>query len=178
MNYGDFSKALLLHPGVVRLELLTDEVMDHIAELEHSPLNVGLMPIDPEGLHDISKKRLQLILFCSTEFPMFTEPFIDIVDGRGNLIGHDVLDKDKGEYDSDDYIWLTNNIFFDLTKMTEYGIRGVIHSLSLDVKGVPDNVCPRVYYPCKATADWLNERYDAMGRISATVLVGVNGVEF
>ena len=153
MHYADFSKALLLHPGVVRLELLTDDSMECINEMEHSPLNASLMPVDPEGLHDIAKKELQLIAFCSSDFPMFTEPFIDIIDGRGNLIGHDVLDKDKDQFDSDDYIWLTSNIFFDITKMTEYGIRSVIHSLSLDVKGIPEEIHPRVYYPCKMTAD-------------------------
>ena len=178
MKYVDFSKALLLHPGVIRLELLTEDVMIDIKRLEHSPLNTGFTPVDPEGLHDIAQKDLRLILFCSNEFPMFTEPFIDIFDGRGNLIGHDVMDKDLDQYTSSDFVWLTNNIFFDMTKMTEYGLRSVIHSLALNVEGLPEDIGPRVYYPCKHTADFLNKEFNAQGKISATVLVGVNGVEF
>jgi len=178
VRYSDFSKALLLHPGVVRIELLTDELLKRVYDIEYSPLNIGFMPIDPVGLLDISAYDLKLILFCSNEFPMFTEPFMDIVDCKGRIVGHDVLDEDKSQYDDCGYIWFTNNLFFDPYVECDYRMKCVIKSLALNVEGVPDRIKPRVYYPCKPAADLLNEMHDAKGRISATVLVGVDGVSF
>lgn len=81
--YSEFSKALLLHPGVVRIELLTEDLERQIRDIESSPANVGFTPVDPVGLGDVCGRGLRLILFCSNEFPMFTEPFMEIVDSRG-----------------------------------------------------------------------------------------------
>ena len=178
VHYTEFSKALLLHPGIIRLELLTKDLMEEVRSIENSPLNVGFMPIDPVGYGEVCSKKLKLIAFCSTEFPMFTERFMDIVDSRGMMVGHDVLDSEKAEYDSKDYIWLTNNLFFDMTMMGEHHLKCAIHSLALNVEGLDDGICPRVYYPCAASADHLNEKFGASGKVSSTVIIGVDGITF
>lgn len=178
VQYSDFAKALLNHPGIIRIELITGDVRKEIEDIEYSPMNVGFAPNDPMGLQDVLGKDLRLILFCSHEFRMFTEPFIDIVDSRGSLIGHDVMDCEKDKYDDPDLVWLTSNIFMNPNLVTEHHIKSVIRSLALDVEGLPEDILPRVYYPCTATAEHLNDRYGVAGKISATVLVGVDGVKF
>lgn len=178
VKYSDFSKALLLHPGVVRIELLSDELLKEIHDIEYSPENMGFMPIDSVGLIDVSKQKLKLILFCSKEFKMFTEPFMDIIDTRGRRIGHDVLDHDKPRYSCPEFIWLTENLFFDPDILCENELRCVIRSLSFEMEGLEKGVKPRVFYPCKPVADMLNQRFGATGKITATVLLGVNNVEF
>lgn len=174
MNYSEFSKALLLHPGIVRIEALSDEIVEDLKGIEYSPSNVGFTPIDPIGLSEIFCKRTRLILFCSNEFRMFTEPFMNIIDDRGNLIGHDVLPSEKHLYDSKCYIWLAENLFVDASLMTGYGIRTVIHSLPLQVEGIPDETNPRIFYPSVTSANYLNKRFDITGKIVATILLGAD----
>jgi len=175
--YTDFSKALLLHPGIVRIELLTDELVKEVQSIEYSSENVGFMPIDPIGLKDITDRDLKLILFCSHEFPMFTELFMDIVDSRGTLVGHDIPLGEKEKYDSPCAIWLTDNLFFDMSLMSEHHLKTVIRSLALNLEGV-EEVKPRVFYPCVSTAEHLNKRFGVSGMITATILLGVDGVRF
>jgi len=102
MHYSDFSKALLLHPGVVRIEPLSDDLINKIREMEYEHSNESVMPSVPVGLNEISYKKLKLILFCSINFGMFTEPFMEIIDERGTRIGHDVLFGTQGDYDCED----------------------------------------------------------------------------
>ena len=178
MDYVDFSKALLLFPGIVRIELMDDDLLSMIHGIEHSDQNVGFMPNYPLGLKEISEYSLRLILFCSSEFPMFTEPFMDIIDSRGKRVGHDVLDEDLHEYDDPQNIWLTRNIFFNPGECCDYNLTCVIRSLALDLPNMPDDVRPRVYYPCRATAETLNQRFGVKGKIVSTVLIGVDNVLF
>lgn len=178
MHYSEFSKALLLHPGIIRLELLTNDLMEEIRSIENSPLNVGFTPIDPVGYGEVCSKKLRLIAFCSTEFPMFTERFMCIVDSRGTMVGHDVLESEKAQFDSEDYIWLTSNLFFDMTLVGEHHLKSVIHSLALNVDGLDDGISPRVYYPCVESANYLNKKFGASGKVSSTVIIGVDGITF
>jgi len=177
MHYSELSKALLTHPGVVRLEYLSDDVQEAVGEIEYSPNNVGFTPIDPAGLNEVCSMPLRLIMFCSAEFQMFDQTFIDIVDTRGELVGHDVLGQDRHLYESDDYIWLADNIVLDLTAMSDYPLRTVIHSFPFRVDGA-EGVEMRLFYPSVMSAEYLNDRFGARGKIVATVLLGVNGVEF
>jgi len=166
-----------MHPGIVRIELLTEELEETVREIEHSPYNIGFTPVDPVGFGEICRFDLKLILFCSSEFPMFTECFMDIIDSRGDLIGHDVLDKDKHLCNSKRLVWLTDNLFVDTALMSEYPLKTVIRSLSMDIEGAEEAEA-RVYYPCTEAADCLNEMFGATGKITATVLLGVNNVRF
>lgn len=178
MNYSEFSRCLLLHPGVIRIELLTDDLLKDVHRIEYSKENVGFLPNDPIGLLDIEKYTLGLILFCSHEFPMFTESFMRIVDSKGEVIGRDVMDWELEQMDSPDYVWLTRNLYFDISNLTDYGMKCLIGSLDLKVEGLPEAVRPRVFYPCSTTAKYLNKMFGAEGKICATVLVGVDGIEF
>ncbi len=178
MIYRDFAKSLLMHPGIVRMEQITDGVLKDIQDIEYSPANIGFVPNDPIGLQDIEDKDLKLILFCSNEFKMFTEPFMDLVDSRGELVGHDVLEAEVPKYAGKDYVWLTRNLFIDTRLITEHHIKCLIRSLSFDLDGIPDDVRPRVFYPCSTTANSLNRKFGITGKISATVLLGVDNVEF
>ena len=176
--YSDFSKALLLHPGIVRIELLTDELRKKVSEMEHSPLNVGFTPIDPVGFREVTDMDTVLILFCSAEFRMFTARFMDIYDTRGNIVGHDVLEYEKRFYDSPDLVWLTDNLFIDMNLLTGHTMKTVIRSLPLKVEEVSSDVHPRVFYPSVTTAEYLNNRFGVTGKIIATVLVGADNVSF
>ena len=178
MKYSDFSKALLLHPGIVRIELLTDDLMDEIRDIEYSPLNISFAPVEPIGLVDVAEKNLRLLLFCSYEFPMFTDHFMTIIDSTGSVVGHDVLKNEKENYKDSGYIWLTDNLFFDVSLLTDHYLKIVIDSLPLRLEGLPDDIRPIVFYPCTATANHINERFKVKGKICSTVLIGVDGIEF
>ncbi len=102
MHYSDFSNALLLHPGIVRIEPLSDSLISVIREMEYEHSNEGVMLSVPVGLNEVAEKQLKLILFCSINFRMFTEPFMEIIDDRGTTIGHDVLMGTQEKYDCED----------------------------------------------------------------------------
>ncbi len=177
MHYSEFSKALLTQPGVVRLEYLDDGLMKEIGEIEHSPNNVGFTPVDPVGFTEVCSMPLRLIMFCSKEFKMFTETFMDIVDSRGGVVGHDVLITERQQYDSDRYVWLAENIFIDMSALSDYTIKTVIHSFPLQIEGL-NGVETRAYYPSATAADYLNSRFGAQGKIVATIILGADGVHF
>lgn len=178
MLYRDFSKFLLLHPGIVRIELLSDDILEEVRGIEWSSKNINFAPVDPVGLRDIEERDLRLILFCSSEFPMFTDSFMEIVDSRGESIGHDVLISERHKYESPDHIWLTSNLFFDIKLLSDYYIKIIIKSLSMDIDGLPEDVSPIVFYPCAATANYINDRFNVTGKIVSTLLMGVDGVKF
>jgi hypothetical protein len=179
VRYPDFEKILLRQPGIIRVERLTDEVADELCYLEYSTDNVGFAPNYSLGLIDIFEKDAKMVLFCSPEFEMFTEPFMDIVNtGKGKRIGHDVMDSDLEKYDSKTYIWLTDNVFCDMAELTRDPLWCVMRSLSMDIEGFSEDMDPRVFYPCSASAEYLNGLFSCSDEVTATVLLGVNGVEY
>lgn len=175
MLYSEFVNVLSQFPGIVRFENLDQEVMRRVMDLEYSPRNIGFTPVDPEGILEVSNKNLNMVLFCDRNFPMFTQPFMDILDKNGRLIGFDIMDRDKHIFKSDNFIWLTDNLFVDISQLDSRGeLRTVIHSVSFPMPGIPDDVKPRVYYPSVATAKYLNKHYRIKCRVISTVLLGVD----
>jgi len=102
MRYSDFSKSLLLHPGIVRIEPLNEDLMGKIKKMEYEHADEGVMLSDPVGLNEIFSKDVRMLLFCSIKFRMFTEPFMEIIDSRGTVVGRDVLFGTEKEHDCDD----------------------------------------------------------------------------
>ena len=177
MRYSDFLEVLSHHPGIIHAELLTDEVANEICYLEYNYDNVGFAPNYSLGLIDIFEKDLKMILFCDQNFEMFTEPFLDIIDTQGHIIGHDVMDSELNNYNSNSYVWLTDNVFCDMNAMGGNQLRCVMRSLKLNIDGISDSMSPRVFYPCSATADYLNDLFCYSDKASATVLIGIDGIE-
>lgn len=176
MRYRDFSKSLLLHKGIVRIELLSEDIANKLIELDFAPNKDAFMPQDPVGLNEVLSKDLKLILLCSNEFEMFTEPFMDLVDCRGNIVGHDIVGDDKTGLE--DMIWICSNIYLDPNLLTEHRIRNVIHSVPLHLEGIPEEIRPRVFYPSLDSYRYLKEKFGAKGNIASIAVLGVNGVEF
>jgi len=71
-----------------------------------------------------------------------------------------------------------HNLFINISLVNDYPMRNYIHSLSLNVEGMDENVRPRVFYPCLPTAKYLNEKFGARENIVATVLLGADNVSF
>jgi hypothetical protein len=175
--YSEFYKKLLLHPGIIHAEILTEDILERVRQIEASFPHFGVTVVDPVGLHEIEKKGLKLILFCNDDFPMFTDHFMNFIDSSGSLIGHDVLPSEKHKYDNPNYVWLTDHIFMDLTRLGDCYTKCVLSSMPLKVNGLPKGVEPIVYYPCLETVELINTRYKEGRNAIATVLVGVDGVE-
>lgn len=175
MLYSEFVDVLSAFPGVVRFEALSQDIMRRVMDLEYSPRNIGFTPVDPEGVLEISNKNVHMVLFCDGKFPMFTQPFMDILDKNGRLIGFDIMDRDKHIFNSDNFIWLTDNLFVDIAMLDSRGeLRTVMHSVSFPMPGLPDDVKPRVYYPSIETARYLNKHFRIKSRVVSTVLLGVD----
>jgi len=175
MRYSDFVEQLLDFPGIVRFEVLPQDVMRNIMELEYSPRNIGFTPVDPEGILEISNKDTHMVLFCDRNFPMFTQPCMDILDKNGRLIGFDIMDRDKHIFHSDNFIWLTDNLFIDISQLDVRGdLRTVIHSVALKIPHIPDTVSPRVYYPSSETVHYLNDYYHVKNKVVSTVILGAD----
>ncbi len=179
MLYSDFASSLARYPGVVRFEILSQDALDEVMSLEYSPRNIGFTPVDPEGIREVMRKQVTLVLFCNARFPMFTQPCMDILDKNGRLIGFDILDEDKHIFNSENFIWLTNNLFVDIAQLDTRGdLVTVIHSVSLNMPDVPEDVRPRVYYPSSETADYLNSYYGMNDGTVSTVILGADIVQF
>jgi hypothetical protein len=178
VKYSDFSKTLLLQPGIIRIELLTDDVINDLRRIEFSPMNFSFMPVDPVGFSDIASRDLKIILFCTQDFYAPLEPFMDLIDSRGTRIGHDIRESEKHLYDSPDYIWLTDTMFFDVSLITEFEMKCVIHSVNFKVEGMPDSIKARAFFPCTSSVAYLFDKYGATGKVISAIMVGVEGVEF
>ena len=175
MLYSEFVNVLSAFPGVVRFETLTQEVLRSVMDLEYSPRNIGFTPVDPEGILEVSNKNLNMVLFCNHDFPMFTQPCMDILDKNGRLIGFDIMDRDKHIFHSDNFIWLTDNLFVDISQLDSRGeLTTVIHSVQFPMPGLPEDVKPRVYYPSTETAKFLNKHFKIRTKVVSTVLLGVD----
>ena len=177
VDYNEFSELLLRHPGIIRVELLPDELVETITEIETTFPHFGMTLVEPTGLKDICKKKLKLVLFCTDDFPMFTNRFMNFLDSGGSLIGHDVLPHEKHLYDNPNYVWLTDHIFIDLSRLRDQYTKCVLASIPFKVEGLPDEYEPIVYYPCMKTADIINTHYDVGKNVIATVLLGVDGIK-
>lgn len=178
MDYSEFSEFLLRHIGILRVELLPVELVETITEIENTFPHFGMSLVEPIGLKEIRGKELQLVLFCSDEFPMFTNRFMNFLDSSGSLIGHDVLPSEKHLYDNPNYLWLTEHIFIDLSKLRDKYTKCVLASIPFNIEGLPEEIKPIVYYPSPKTADILNEHYHVDHNVIATVILGVDGVKY
>jgi len=73
-------------------------------------------------------------------------------------------------------VWLTSNLFFDSSLISSPDIKTVIHSLPIDIPGVPHSVNPRVYYPCSDSADFLNKKFGTDDKAISTIILGLDNV--
>ena len=175
MYFEDYVNCLMKWPGVMRFETLTQNVIDHVMDLEYSPRNIGFTPVDPRGMKEVTDMTSTMVLFCNSDFPMFTQPCMDILDENGRLIGFDIMDQDRHIFNSKNFIWLTKNLFVDTSQLDTRGsLTTVIHSVRMNVPGVPDEVKSRVYYPCMNTARYLNDYFKIKNRVLSTVILGVD----
>jgi len=69
-----------------------------------------------------------------------------------------------------------HNLYININLVTDYPMRNYIHSLPLQIDGVSDDVCPRVFYPCLYTARYLNGMFGMKDNIVATVLLGADNI--
>ena len=176
MDYSEFSELLLRHPGVLRVEVLPDDFLDDIMDIENSFPHFGVTDVEPIGFKEICKKDLRMVMFCTDDFPMFTNRFMNFLDKSGSLIGHDILPSEKHQYKNPNYVWLTEHIFIDLSKIRDNYAKCVLSPIPLKVEGVPDSIAPIVYYPCLKSADMMNTHFNVGRNVIATVLLGVDGV--
>lgn len=164
-------------PGVIRIEPLTDEMISVLAKFEFSAPANGFLPVDPVGFNEVMDSDLSLVMFFDDNLASFSEePFMDLVDSRGVVVGHDILASERHLYDSPDYIWLSDNMFFDIKKVAGYEMRCLIKAARYRPECLPEGIEARVFFPCTSTVEYLDERFGYTND-TAVVLLGIDGTE-
>ena len=178
LKSSEFIETLSGMPGVVCLSELTDDVIAELEKFEFSPPANGFLPVEPIGFKEVADSDLSLIMFFDDHLPSFTlEPFMELVNSSGDLVGHDILLSEKHLYDSPNYIWLSDNMFFDMTKVAGDEMRCLIRSARYAPECLPIDVSARVYFPCTSTVEYLIDHFGHSQDVSV-VLLGADGIVF
>ena len=177
MRRSEFEEAVSGMPGIVRLNKLTDDVLREIGKFEFSAPANGFLPVDPVGFTDVACSPGRYALYFNEGLMHFEpEPFMDLVDSRGTVVGHDIVLSEKHLYDSPDYIWISDNMFFDMKKVAGLEMRCLIKSVRYRPGPIPEDVVAKVFFPCTSTVEYLLN-HCGFGQDVSVVLMGVDGLE-
>ncbi len=168
---------LTVQPGIIDLEPLTDDVVDVLKGFEFSVPANGFLPVYPKGFDDVIGSGHSFVFFFEDGANKFSlEPFMDLVDSKGRVVGHDILPEERHLYDSPDYIWLSDNMFFDVKQVAGLEMKCIIRSVRFRPDYMPENLAARVCFPCTSSVEYLRERF-GYGNDAAVVLIGVDGLK-
>jgi len=174
---SEFRSLLTVQPGIIDLEPLTDGVIDVLKGFEFSIPANGFLPVYPRGFDDVIGSGHSFVFFFKDGVNKFSlEPFMDLVDSKGSIVGHDILPEERHLYDSPDYIWISDNMFFDVKKVAGLEMKCIIRSVSFNPDYMPEDLTARVCFPCTSSVEYLREQF-GYGNDVAVVLIGVDGLE-
>lgn len=177
LRFSEFKSLLCAQPGIIDLEPLTEDNIDVLKEFEFSIPSNGFLPVYAKGFDDVLESSQRFIFFFDDEVARFSlEPFMDLVDNQGTIVGHDILPEDRHLYDSPDYIWISDNMFFDIKLVAGREMKCIIHSVRFKPDYMPEGIAARVHFPCTSSVEYLRELFGYDNSIG-TVLMGVNGLE-
>jgi len=178
MKYSEFDRIIKEQAGDIRLEPLSSEIVDVLKGFEYSPPSNGFLPVDAVGFREVIDSQLSFVVLNGGGGISFkTEPFMQLVDSRGAVVGHDIPLSEKHLYDSPDYIWISDDLFFDVKKVQGYEMKCEIHAMKLDTDFLPDDVSARVHFPCTSSVEFLIDRFGLDENKTSVMLMGVDGVE-
>ena len=175
---ADFIDAAGSMPGVIRVEPLDGDMVDRVLETEMSISVVsGGMRLDNRGALECASMGGRFAMFCDATFPRPDAVTMEMVDDRGELVGHDVPPGLRRAYEGrDDVCWLAEGFVLYPRRIGPHDVTMVMRSAGMRVPGVPENVEVRVFYPSPSSASLLGAPYGLDdGRVSAA-LVGVGGL--
>lgn len=177
MNPEEFIEILSGMPGVIRIAELTDDVISDLTRFEFSAPANGFLPVDPIGFNEVVESDISLIMFFDDHLASFEpEPFMYLVDSRGTVVGHDIILSEKHLYDSPEYIWLSDNMFFDMTKASGSEMRCLIKAARYRPECIPEDIRAKVFFPCTSSVEYLLDRFGYSDDTSV-VLLGADGIE-
>jgi len=177
LRSSEFKSLLCVQPGIIDLEPLIEDVIDVLRGFEFSIPANGFLPVYPKGFDEVVESGHSFVFFFKDGVNKFSlEPFMDLVDSRGTVVGHDILPEDRHLYDSPDYIWLSDNMFFDMKKVAGLEMKCIIRSVRFRPEYMPEGVSARVCFPCTSSVEYLREIF-GYGDDTAVVLMGVDGLE-
>ena len=110
MDLDQFIEKLSSETGVVRIEVMPDELMDEIVMEESTVEAAGGMKVINTGLEDCLRRKVRLCVFTDTDFIMPECPTMRMLDADGNIIGHDLSPGMIEEYSSrEDVMFLSDD---------------------------------------------------------------------
>jgi len=177
LRQSDFVRIITDQPQVTRLEPLTEDIKRILREFEFTPVTPNYLPVEHRGFDEVTGCDSCFILFCRGGMSMSLEPFMDLVDSEGRRVGHDILPSERHLYDSPDYIWLSDTLFFDVNKVDRGEMRCIIHSVRFDADYIPDSVEARICFPCTSSVDYLLDLFEEDREKASVLLLGVRGLE-
>ncbi len=177
MRRKEFVDFLSSQQGVIRLVEMSEETISHLRGFEFSMPNNRYLPVEPMGFDEVVNSSVSFVLFFDESLALPLEPFMDLVDSDGNLVGHDVLPDERDLYDSPDYIWLSDTMFFDVNKVGRCEMRCIIHSVTFKPDYLPEGMEGRVHFPCTSSVEYLIERFGTGIDDPLVVILGMDGVE-
>ena len=163
--------------GIVRLEQMTKGVIANLRSFEFSAPANGYLPVEPVGFNEVVNSSVSFVLFFDKSLSFSLEPFMDLVDTSNNLVGHDILPTERHLYDSPNYIWLSDTMFFDATKIGGRGMKCLIRSVRFKPNYLPQGMEARIHFPCTSSVEYLVKRFGEGIEHPSVVILGVDGVE-
>ena len=176
MRYSEFVSTISKQPGVIRLVPLAGDTISVLRNHESSEPSNGYLPVEHAGFEEVVGCPYSFVLFFTHDLSFELQPFMNLVDSRGVVVGHDILPSQREEYESPDHIWLSDTLFFDMKKVEGRAIRCVIHSIGYHPEFLPESAEIRLCFPCTSSFSLLQERYGPDIEDPSLVLIGIEGI--
>jgi hypothetical protein len=177
MRISEFADFLSTQRGIVRLVPMSEGTISRLRAFEFSAPANGFLPVEPCGFDEVVDSSASFVLFFDRSLSLQLEPFMDLVDSSGNLVGHDILSSERHLYDSPDYMWLSDTMFFDITKIEGKEMRCKIRSVRFRPDFLPEGIEARVHFPCTSSVQYLIDSFGEGIEDPSVVILGVDGVE-
>ncbi|MFA6802326.1 MAG: hypothetical protein WCR09_02640 [Candidatus Methanomethylophilaceae archaeon] len=161
MSVERIIESLGKHRGVKQIILLDEELTDIIKDEESQVVGSFGIPIENEAMKECLSKEIKLCIYCDYSFEHPDDSIMFMKDGEGNIVGQDVADCKKSQFEEKDgLMWLSED--FVLYPGADMGpdIRMVMVSQRYHGFSEEDDVSEAVlFFPATSTDCIIKSRY-------------------
>ena len=178
MQLDEVLEHLRAERGAVRVELLPDDLCDTVVREEATVTAVdGMLPVKNTGLDDFLTRNTKLVVFDDGTLFIPDCSTMEMVNGKGEVFGHDIRLCDAPEYRGRDDVMFISD---DFVMFTDRDMDGESY---MNIKSAPfygtDNWVPRdsdcvIWFSSSTSSDIIHDYFGQEKTTLATAFIGLN----
>lgn len=176
MDEASFRSWLESQRGVVRTEVIDDDLLDILVKEESTVVSSFGTPVDNSGLRDCIARDTVFLAFVDGTFWQPPTRTMVMKNSEGEIVGHDISKSQILEYMKRDVMFLSDDfIMYPDVEMTDSPVMEMLsQEYSGEDKSLPADTEAVLWFPSPSSSGIIADRYGQELGTLATALIGIN----